>query len=99
MLCLCQDAKLPQLLVQLVHVCLDARLDRSEVMVVQFLAFRRLCPEKCSPRIDKVSSLFKHLLVNQEIFLLRSDGGCHMLDVLVAEQLQHSQCLPVDRVH
>ena len=68
-------------------------------MVVQLLPLGGLGAEQSSARIDQVPALFIQRLVNQKIFLLRSDRGGHMPDLIAAEQLQDAKGLPVQRLH
>ena len=106
MLCRCnlvvlglsQQAVLPQLNVEVSHECGDARLDGAEVMIFHLLTLRAHCAEQGAAGEDQVLALVVILLVNQEVFLLRTYGGGNALDIL-AEQLHHAACLLADRVH
>ena len=93
-----KDPQLPEFLVQVLHESNDPGLDNAEIMVVQLLALRRHGSEQCSSRVYKVRTLFEHLPVDQEVFLLRSDAGPDVLHI-PAEQLQDSLCLAVQRLH
>ena len=94
-----QNAKLPQLLVEVFHECCHAGLDGAEVVIVQLLSLRRLRAEERSAAEDEILALVKHLAVDQEILLLRSDGGFDAFDVLISEELQNAQRLLVDCLH
>ena len=92
------NAELPELLVQILHERRNARLDAAEVMIVQLLAFRRLGAEERAAGIDQVLALVIHRLVDQEVLLLWADGRAHGCHVLVAEQVDHTQGLTVERL-
>ena len=85
-------------LVQILHERRNARLDAAEVMIVQLLAFRRLGAEERAAGIDQVLALVIHRLVDQEVLLLWADGRAHGCHVLVAEQVDHTQGLTVERL-
>ena len=44
-LCLCRNAKLPEFLVDVLHVRTDALTNRSEIVIVHLLSLRRHCSE------------------------------------------------------
>ena len=73
-LCLCGNAHLPQLNVDLLHKGSNSLTDGSEIMVIHLLSLRRHSTEKSSSCIDQVFSLEPFLLINQEILLLSSNG-------------------------
>ena len=98
-LCFGQDAQLPQLGVQLLHKGGYPGLDGAEIVVVQLLSLGGLGAEQRSAGVDQIPALLIQRLVDQEVFLLRADRGRHVLDRLVAEQLQHPECLPVQCLH
>ena len=93
-----QDAQLPQLVVQLLHEGLHPGLDDAEIMVIQLLALGGLRAQQRAAGEHQVLPGVDHLLVHQEVLLLRADGGdgCH---VFVAEQLQYPADLAVDGLH
>ena len=94
-----QDAQLPQLDVQLVHVSLDPGPNGAEILVIQLLSLGWLGAVKGPARDQQVLALLISVLVHQKVFLLRPHGGAHPLDVLVAEQLQDPHGLPVQGLH
>ena len=49
-----EDAQLPQLFVQVLHVCLDPGLDGAEIVVVQLLALGRLRAEQGAASVDQI---------------------------------------------
>ena len=82
----CKHAQFPQFLVQLGHIRFYPRLYGSEIMVLKFLAFRRLCAEERAARVDKVLTLPEQLFVHKEVLLFRTDRRVHALCVASAEK-------------
>ena len=72
-LCFSEDSQLPELVVEVCHVCGDARLYDAEIVVVKLLPLRGLCTEKRSSAENKVAALFIHFLVDEEVFLFGPD--------------------------
>ena len=93
-----QDAELPQLLVQILHIRRDTRTDGAEIMVVQLLTLGRLRAEERPAAQAQILALQIELLVDQEIFLLRADLRVDLLGLVVAEQTQDAHGLTTDRV-
>ena len=94
-----KHAELPQLLVEICHVCGDARLYNAEVMIVKLLTFRRLCAEKRSSAENKVVTFFIHFLVHKEVFLFGTDGCAYAFYFRIPEEAENSQRLFVQRLH
>ena len=94
-----QDAQLPELLVQILHVGLYPRLDRAEVVVLQLLALRGLRAEEGAPGEDQILALEIHLAVHQKILLLRPHVGDDALHPVTAEEPQNAQGLLVEGLH
>ena len=94
-----QDAQLPKLLVQLLHIGGHAGLDGAEVVVVQLLPLGGPCAEQRPAGVDQVAALVVHGLVDEEVLLLRAHGGGHAPHVVMAEQLQDAQRLLVEGLH
>ena len=94
-----QDAELPELLIQVLHICLDPRLYAAEIVVVELLALGRAGAEEGAAGADQVAALLEELLIDEEVLLLGADGGVHAPDVLVAEELEHAQGLTGERGH
>ena len=94
-----QNSQLPELLIQVVHVGLDPRLDGSKVVIVQLLALGRPGSKQGPARKDQVRTLLKGLLVHQKVFLLRADGGGDPLHIRLSKELQDPESLPVDGFH
>ncbi len=93
------NAKLPQLLVELVHEFLDAGLNGAEIVVFHFLVFRGRGAKQGAAGVNQVFALLKVLLVDEEVFLLGTERRFDGADVLVAEKLEHAQRLPADGLH
>ena len=93
-----KHAQLPQLLIQLLHKSQDARLDDAKIMVFHLLPFRNLGSEQCAPRIYQILTLLPHLLIDEEIFLLRPDSSHNLLGRL-PEQRQYTSGSLVDTAH
>ena len=96
---LCENAELPELLVEVGHVCRDSRLDNSEIVVVHLLTLGRLCAEERASAENQILALFIERLVNEEIFLLGADGGAYAFYVGVAEKSEYAQSLLVECLH
>ena len=94
-----RDAELPELFVQLTHKRCHARLDRAEIVVVQFLSLGRARAEERAAGIDKVGTLLISAAVDEEILLLRTGVRAHRGGLRVAEELQNAQRLNVQRIH
>ncbi len=62
--------------------------DGSEVMVFEFLPFRRLGAEQRAVGLHQVRTRIIEFLVDQEIFLLATHGGIHPLLLGVAQELE-----------
>ena len=94
-----QDAQLPQLVVQVGHVGGHPGLDGAEVVVVHLLALGGLGAEEGAAGKAQVPALLPHFGVHQEVLLLRTHGGVHVLHRVVAEQTQDAQGLFVQGGH
>lgn len=75
------NAELPQFSVKLCHKRPYARFYRAEVVVAQFLTFRRFRTEKSASGEDYILAFFAGRFVDKKIFLLGADGGVHAFDV------------------
>ena len=94
-----EDAELPQLIVQILHIGEDAWLDAAKVVIIQLLTLWGTSSEQGASGVNQILALGVQLLGDEEIFLLGTDRGDYLLDVLVAEQLQYTQCLDIQRLH
>ena len=92
------DAHLPQLFIQLRHIRLHARADRTEVVVLHLLALGRLGAKERAAGDDQIRPLLVIGLVDQEILLLRAHGRRHAGDML-AKEPEHPARLTADGVH
>ena len=99
MLRLGQDAKLPKLLIDILHKGGNPGLDNAEIVIVQLLSLGGLGAEQGAAGVDQILTAVKHLPRNEEILLLRTDGGLYRRHVRVSEQAEHTQGLLVDRLH
>ena len=93
------NTQAPQLLIQGLHEGGHPGLDGAEIMVVQLLPLGGLGAEEGAPGVDQVLPLFVHVLIYQEVLLLRANGGLDGSDLRVAEELQHPHTLAVDGLH
>ena len=93
------NAHLPQLLIQLVHEFRHPGLDGAVVVVVQLLALGRPGAEQGPAAEDQVLPAAVHLLVDEEILLLRTHLGGDVLGLGVAEQPQDADALGVQQLH
>ena len=85
-LCLCGNAHLPQLNVDLLHKGSNSLTDGSEIVIVHLLSFWRHCAKQGTSGVDQVFSLQEFLCIYQEVFLLRSYGRSYFLGSGVSEQ-------------
>ena len=92
------DAELPELLIEILHECRNARLDAAEVVVIELLSLRRLCTKERAPGIDQILAAVIDIFVHEEILLLGADRRAHGGHVRVAEQVDHAQGLTVERL-
>ena len=80
------DAQLPQLIVQFLHKCLNAGINRTEIMIVQLLTLRRFRAEQSAPGKAQIFSFFIQILVYQEILLFTADAGQYAGHICMAKQ-------------
>ena len=98
-LCLGEDAELPQLLVQVAHIVGNAGFDGAEVVVVQLLTLGRLCAEQCSAGQLQILALLIYLSVDQKILLLGSHGSDDARDVGSADQVEDLDRFAAQALH
>ena len=94
-----QDTQLPELIVQVLHVGLDAGADRSVVVIFQLLSPGRFCAEESAAGHDQILALLILFLVDEEIFLLGADLGDDALGRGVSEEAQDPDSFFTDRIH
>ena len=92
------DTELPELLIEILHECRNARLDAAEVVVIELLSLRRLCTKERAPGIDQILAAVIDIFVHEEILLLRADRRAHGGNVGIAKQVDHTQSLTVERL-
>ena len=93
------DAKLPHMLVKVLHVACYAVLDSAEIVVVKLLSLGCGRAKERSARKDKVLSLIVGRLVYKEVLLLRAYRCNNSLCGGVAEQAEYSERRVGDNVH
>ena len=94
-----ENAELPELLVQILHVGGDAGFDGTEVVILQLLTLGRLGAEERSAAELEVNTLLIQLLVDQKILLFGSHGGGDSRHVGLAEQVQDPDRLSAQALH
>ena len=99
MLCLGCYTQFPALLVDFFHICGDSLTDSSKIMVIHLLSLRRHGTEKSSSCVNQIFSLEPFLLVNQEIFLLSSNGRSYFFGSCISEKAKKAKCLCINRFH
>ena len=92
-------AQLEQFRLRIRHERQNALGDIGEILVFQFLPLRRLGAEKRPSTVDQVRTKQIKALVDQEVFLLRSDGREDVRCFLVPEQSQDAQRLLAQCFH
>ena len=86
MLCLCRYPQLPQLVVQILHVCSDTLSYSTEVVIVHLLALGCWCTEERASGEYQVFPLKILLTVDDEILLLDTNGWYDLLCRIVSEK-------------
>ena len=99
MLGLCKNTKLPKLVVKILHIFGNLRLDNTEIVVVQFLSFGRFCSEKRSACKAKIGTLVIHFFCNKEVFLLGTYRCSDAFYIIVSKELEYSQSLYIQSFH
>ena len=80
-----KHAKLPELLVKLLHKSRNAGLYRAEIVVVQLLPLRGLRAEERSAAVNKVGAFFVYFFIYKEIFLLGANRCGNANGIRIAE--------------
>ena len=94
-----RNPELPQLFVELLHKGRHAGAQGAEIVIVHFLSLGRGRAEQGPSAEAQIRSLEEKLFIDEKIFLLRAYGGKNAGDILIAEQAQDAQGLPVNRLH
>ena len=68
-------------------------------MIPEILTPGRLVAEECSPGQFQILALLIDLLVDEEVFLLRTDLRRDAAGLLVPEETQDPDCLAADLIH
>ena len=79
------DAELPELVVDLLHEGVDGRADGAEVVLLELLALSGGAAKEGAAGEDEVGALLEILLLDEEVLLLRADGGDHRGGLLAKE--------------
>ena len=94
-----QDAQLPQLLIQLLHVGGHPGLDGAEVVVLQLLSLGGLGSEEGAAGEQQVLPPVEDVPVDEEVLLLGAHLADDPLHVRVPEQPQHPHRLAGELLH
>ena len=94
---LCIDSKLPQLLIHLCHEGLYTGRDASKVMTANIHALWRHGTKQRASGMHQILTLQIHPFINQKVFLLQTDHGIDMLDILIFKQIDNAGGLLADR--
>ena len=94
-----QDAELPQLIVEVLHIGGHAGSDRAKIVILQLLSPGRLCTKEGSAGHDQVFTLVVQFFVKQEVLLLGADLRDDAIGRLVAEKAEDAHGLLTDSVH
>ena len=73
MLCFCSHAKFPEFLIYIFHKSSDSLTNRSKIMIVQFLPFRRHCAKQRTSCKHQIFSLQIFIPIHKEILLFNSN--------------------------
>ncbi len=68
------DPHLPKLDVEVSHEISNTVFDRTEILILKFLPFGGRRAEESPSRNDQINTLFIVVLVDQKVFLFRTDG-------------------------
>ena len=96
---LCEDSKLPELFIKILHEALYTWLDLSEIVIIELLSLWRLVSEKGTTCIEKVRSLSVYVLIDKEVLLLRTNCCNNSLALSIAEKPKNSYSLLVKSLH
>ena len=99
MLGLDRNSQLPQLHLQVMHIGGNLGLQNAEIMILHLLTLGCGCAKQGPPRKEKVLSLLIKILVDQKVFLLRSDRGKYAVHVLISQDLHHLHSFTVQCLH
>ena len=80
-----ENAELPEFFVQFFHKRFDSGLDRTEIVIFQFLSARRFCAEQGTAAQAEIFSCVVHFFIHEEIFLFGPDRRVYAFDVGIAK--------------
>ncbi|MPN04172.1 hypothetical protein SDC9_151408 [bioreactor metagenome] len=89
----------PERLVHLGHKGQHPRFDRTVIVVVKLLVLRRRRAEQRAAGLDQVRAGEIEIPIDQEILLLRADGGENLFNVGVSKELKNTHRLTADCFH
>ena len=93
-----RNTQLPQLFVQFLHERGNFGADDAEVVLFQLLTLGRGSAEQSAAGQDQVLTCLVVFLLDEEVLLLRADGGGNVVHIL-AEQLQDTDGLTGQCIH
>ncbi len=85
-----RDTELPQLRLEVHHEREDALADRAEVVVLEFLSFRRLGTEQRTSRRDEVGPEDEELTLDEEVFLLGPARDVDFRDGALTDEVEQA---------
>ena len=80
----------PALFIYFFHIGRNSLTDRTEIVVIHLLSFRRHCTEKSSSGIDQVFSLKPFFFIYKEIFLFCPYRRSYFLRGLISKKSEKS---------
>ena len=93
------DSVLPKSVVEFFHIFNDFWIERRVILVVHFLAFRRLGAKKRAACHAQILALVVKAFVYNKVFLFGAYGRVDMGRALVSKKSQDAQGLLVERFH
>ena len=91
MLCLGRYTHLPELFIDLAHITTNALAKSTKIVIVQLLTLWRHSTKQGTAGIDQILSLEIFIAVDQEIFLLSTDGRNHFLRGGVSKETEQTE--------
>ena len=85
---LCRNTKLPELVVDLLHECVNRRADSTKVVLLELLALGWLRAKQGAASKNQVGALLVVLLGNKEVLLLGANVNGDLLGSLAKESEQ-----------
>ena len=91
--------KFPQFFIDILHICGNFLTNRSKIMIIQFLTFRRHCTKQGSSCINQVLSLHKFLRIYKKIFLLYPNRRSYFFGSCISKKTNQTKCFFIDCLH